>query len=648
MTELRLHRLAALAALCTLTLAAPLAAQRADQESIAVVPVPPIVVSVSRVETPLSEAASSVTVVTREELEQKQLRTVFEALQTVAGVSLVRTGGPGSATSVFLRGASAAHALVLIDGIEMNDPSSPTRSYDFATLGTEEVERIEVLRGPQSTIHGSSALGGVINVVTRRGEGPPRVEVSAEGGSYGSAAGSVAVLGATGGWSWSGSASRRSSDGFSAAPEALGNDESDGSRTTDLALRVERSAGPFRLSFLGRVDDSDTDIDQAGPEGDDPNRRLEDRESAWKAEARHGEAGETWRSAVSVTYASHDRRSLDDPDPMHPATSERGAFEGNAWKLAWVNDLDLGSRVRVVAGAETEREEAATSFRSDGEFGPFESEFEERAARTTGAFGELRAEPAAPLSLSIGARVDDHDRFGSAVTVRLAGAFQTSAAGPRLRATWGTGFNAPTLFQLFDPEFGAPQLDPERSRGWDAGLDQDLAAGRVRLAATWFDTRFEDLIVFAFPDGYRNEQEATTRGLELSADAVPATGFRLGGSYTYTRAEEETGPDAGLPLIRRPTHQATVDVGWIPARGADVSLGMRWIGEREDVDFSVFPNARVALDSYVVTRVAASWEPTDAVRLFGRVENVFDADYEEVLDFGTAGRAAYAGVAYRP
>jgi vitamin B12 transporter len=648
MTENRSHRVAALVALCTLSLAGPLAAQRADQDSIAVVPVPPIVVSVSRVETPLSEAASSVTVVTREEIERRQLRTVLEALQTVPGVSLVRTGGPGSATSVFLRGASAAHALVLVDGIEMNDPSSPTRAYDFATLGTEGVERIEVLRGPQSTIHGSSALGGVINVVTRRGEGPPRVEALAEGGSYGSGAGSIAVLGAAAGWSWSAVGSRRASDGFSAAPEEFGNDESDGTRTTDLALRVERGAGPFRLSFFGRIDESDTDIDQAGPDGDDPNRRLEDRETAWKAEARHGDAGETWRSAVSVTFASHDRRSLDDPDPAHTVTSERGAFEGSAWKLAWVNDLDLGSRARVVAGAETEREEAATSFRSDGEFGPFESEFEERSARTTGAFGELRADPAEPVSLSIGARTDDHDRFGSAVTVRLAGAFQTAVAGPRLRATWGTGFNAPTLFQLFDPEFGAPELDPERSRGWDAGIDQDLASGRVRLSATWFDTRFEDLITFAFPDGYRNEQEATTRGLEVSADAVPASRFRLGGSYTYTRAEEETGPDAGLPLIRRPAHQASVDASWTPARGADVSLGVRWIGEREDIDFGVFPNERVALDPYLVARVAASWEVREDLRLFGRIENLFDADYQEVLDFATAGRAGYAGIAYRP
>ncbi|MGH7566313.1 MAG: TonB-dependent receptor plug domain-containing protein [Gemmatimonadota bacterium] len=648
MTERRSLRVAALAAASALSLAGSLAAQDAEPDSIDAIPVPPIVVSVSRVETAVSEAASSVTIVTREEIERRQLGTVLEALQTVPGVSLVRTGGPGSATSVFLRGASSDHALVLFDGIEMNDPSSPTGGYDFATLGTGGIERIEVLRGPQSSVHGSSALGGVVNVIMRRGEGPPRVQVVAEGGSYGSAAGSVALLGESAGWSWSANASRRTTDGFSAAPEEFGNDEEDGSRTTAFALKVERRAGPLRLSFLAHLDDSDTDIDQGGPEGDDPNRRLDDREIAWKAEARHGEPGETWRSAVSVTFASHDRRSLDDPDPAHPAASERGEFEGSAWKIAWVNDLDLGPAARVVAGAETEREEAATTFRSDGEFGPFESAFERRSARTTGAFAELRTEPTEPLSLSIGARADDHDRFGAAATARLAAALQLPSTGSRLRATWGTGFKAPTLFQLYDPEFGAPDLDPERSRGWDVGIDQELASGRVRLFATWFDTRFENLITFAFPEGYRNESETTTRGMETGVTALAASGVRLEVSYTFTNAEAQTGPDADLPLIRRPRHQGSLDAAWIPRRGTDVALGVRWVGEREDLDFSVFPSERVVLDSYVVARIAAGWEVSDAVRLFGRIENVLDADYEEVLDFGTAGRAAYVGVAFRP
>jgi vitamin B12 transporter len=646
MTAHRLFR-TALATAFAAALAAPLAAQEQEPDSIAPIPVAPIVVTVSRVETDASRVASAITVVTREEIERRQLATVEEALRTVPGLSLVRTGGPGGATSVFLRGANSGHTLVLIDGIEMNDPSSTTGGYDLATLGTEAVERIEILRGPQSTIHGSSALAGVVNIVTRRGEGPPRVEARGEVGGYGTAAGALAFVGSRGGWSWAATIARRQSDGFSAAPEDQGNEEADGSETTAVDLRVDRELGILELDFVGHMDDSDTDLDGFGPEGDDPNRRLSDREIAGKAEVGIGRPGDRWRSTVSIAFASHDRATHDDVDPAHAVETERGEFDGREWKFAWVNDLALGQAARVVAGAETERERAATKFLSEGPFGPFESEFPKRSARTSGLFGELQADVGEPWSISLGGRIDDHDRFGSAATARIASAVRIDASGSKLRATWGTGFKAPTLFQLFDPEFGSADLDPERSRGWDAGIEQELASGRTRITATWFDTRFEDLIAFA-ADGFRNESEVSTDGLELSAAAFLGGGVQLATSYTFTHTESESGPDAGLPLIRRPRHRGSLDLSWSPTRGPEVVLGVLWVGERDDLDFAVFPSERVTLEAYTLTRVAASWDVTEAVRVFGRIENVFDAEYEEVLDFGTAGRSAHLGVSFRP
>lgn len=643
MNRIRPSRIAVLA-VSLLALALPAAAQEAD--SLGVVHVPPIVVTVSRVETPTEEVANAITVVTREEIERRQLRTVEEALRTVPGVSLVRSGGPGGTTTVFIRGASSEHALVLLDGIELNDVSLPAGGYDFATLGTAGVERIEILRGPQSTIHGSNALGGVVNILTRRGEGRPRVEAAIEGGGFGTFAGTAAVLGSRSGWSWFAAATRSTTDGFSAAPERLGNDEDDASRTTGIDVRLDGRTGPATLSLVGHFDDSATDIDQSGPEGDDPNRRLEDRETAVRAEVRIGEEGSRWRPELSLSWTEHDRASLDDPDPDHPQTMERGNFEGTSWKLSWVNALDLGVSDLVI-GTETENERAVTSFVSDGPFGPFASDFPEQSARTTGAFAEARTRPWDAFVLAAGARVDDHERFGATITGRVAPVLLVGSKGTRLRATAGTGFKAPSLFQLHDPAFGDPGLDAERSRGWDVGIDQPVASDRVQLSATWFRTNYEDLIVFA-SEGYRNESEVTTRGLETTASAILGPALRVVASYTYTLAKSETGADADLDLVRRPRHQGSLTIDWAPERGPELSLGLRRVGDREDIDFTTFPSERVTLDAYTLARIAAAWDVADRIRLTGRIENLFDADYEEVLDFGTAGRAAYLGIAYRP
>ena len=203
------------------------------------------------------------------------------------------------------------------------------------------------------------------------------------------------------------------------------------------------------------------------------------------------------------------------------------------------------------------------------------------------------------------------------------------------------------MFQLYDPAFGAPGLDPERSRGWDAGVDQILAASRVRLSGTVFGARFEDLIVFG-SGGYRNESEATARGLEATAAAVLVPGLELTASYTHTRAQAETGEDSGKPLVRRPRHQGSILLDWTPSHKVDLALGLRQVGEREDLDFTVFPANRVTLDAYTLVRLAAGWRVADDIRVTGRIENLFDAAYEEVLDFGTAGRAAFVGVEYSP
>jgi vitamin B12 transporter len=616
-----------------------LVAQEQARDSIPLVHAPPIVVTPHRATTPAVRVASSVTVVTRDEIERRQHRTVLDVLRDVPGVTVVRNGGTGGVTSVFLRGAGSDHALILVDGVEINDPSSPANTYDLAHLLTADVDRIEILRGPQSTLYGSSAMGGVIHVFTRRGEEGAHASLLAEGGSHGTAHLAASVSGGRGRLRYAISGVERRSDGISAAPAALGNRERDPHRVREASGRLAWIASGIELGGSVRVLDAENDFDLGVPTGDDPNLRAETTELSGRVWGGFAAAAGRWRQTVSLGFARHDRATRDEPDPAHPADRLTSEFDGGRWKLEWIHEAQLAGR--LIAGVDTERETASGSTLSESAFGPFASELPEESARTSGVFAHHELE-FGPFAAALGARVDDHDRFGAAATFRVAPVLRWG--GTRFKGTYGTGFKAPTLFQLFDPQFGDPDLDPETSRGWDAGLERDLADGRLRLGVTAFAARYEDLIAFE-SDGFRNVRAATSRGLEASASVIPAATVRLRTHYTYTGAEDASGgPEDGEPLIRRPRHQASVLFELALPRQGDLALEVRYVGEREDLDFSSFPARRVTLDDYALVRVAGSVAWGAGVDLFARVENLLDAQYEEVFGFGTPGRAVYGGV----
>ncbi|MGH7543477.1 MAG: TonB-dependent receptor plug domain-containing protein, partial [Gemmatimonadota bacterium] len=385
----------------------------------------------------------------------------------------------------------------------------------------------------------------------------------------------------------------------------------------------------------------DAEIDQVGgASSDDPNFVSDATELAGHVEARFRTSGGRWEQSLGLGLTRHDRESTDRPDPARELTSSLGEFDGRRWKLAWQNDVRWGAH-RLVAGIDHEVETARTSFASDGEFGPFESEMPETSARTTGVFAEDLLALGDHAHVALGIRADDHSRFGGAVTTRVAPVLHL-AQGLRLRGAFGTGFRAPGLSQLLDPLFGNADLDAEGSRGWEAGVDAGPRGGSLHVGATWFDTRFQDLIVF---DGevLRNVREAETRGLELTVDARRAGSVAVGAAYTYMDAEETAGPEAGTRLVRRPRHAADLRIDVVGGRG-DASLGLHWVGEREDLDFTTFPAARVSLDGYLTARIAASWRWSERIRVFGRVENLTDERYEEIYLFGTVGRTVDGGI----
>ncbi len=608
-------------------------------DSVDLVHAPPIVVTASRVETPLSEVGAAMTVITRAEIERRQYRTVADALRDVPGLHIVRTGGFAGLTSVFLRGAGSGHTVVLLDGIELNDPSAPSGAYDLAGLLTEGVERIEILRGPQSTLHGSNAMGGVIHVVTATGQGPPEGSSRVEVGTYRTLHGAARVAAGSDEWAWSVQVDRRQTDGISAT--AGGAEHDAGESTGGSAILEWSPAGEWRIRGILHGRDGEVENDQGGGVGaDDPNFVSGTAEVAGSVEVRFDVAPAWWKPRLELAFTRHDREAVDEPDPARPLTRSRSVFDGRRWKAIWQNELLLGAH-RVVAGIDHEVESADSRFASDGEFGPFESELPEVSARTTGIFAEDRVAIGSRAHLALGIRADDHSRFGGVVTYRAAPVLHLGQT-VRLRGALGSGFRAPGLSQLLDPAFGNPDLEPERSDGVEAGIDLVSRDGDLRAGATWFATSFEDLIVFD-GEALRNVGEAESQGLELTAEAEVGERLDLEVSYTYMDTEEVTGEDAGRPLLRRPRHAASLAGGYLFG-SAEVGFLIRRVGAREDLDFTTFPSPRVELDGYTTLRLTAAYGWGDRFRLFGRVENLTGAEYEEIFQFGTPGRAVYGGV----
>jgi vitamin B12 transporter len=606
-----------------------------------------VVVTATRTEEVRARVGSSITVVSGESLEERKPSELVDVLRGLPGVDVVSSGGPGGNAAVFLRGASAEHTLVLIDGIEANDPISPGRSFNFGTLTPENIERIEVLRGPQSMLYGSDALGGVINIITKRGEGPATGSVFFEGGSYRSFTERAEMSGSVGpndgGLSYSVGLNRRDVASISAASPSYGNKENDGLGNTGVSSRI--GVTPIEgISFnhILRFNDAKVDIDNnGGVGGDDPNRKFTSEDLLTRLESVANLLDGRSTTTVGVSYSDRDVRDDNDPDPAHPTDVLRSSYEGSALKFDLVSSYKVGHESSLLFGLETEREEGASTYRSDGAFGPFTADFSEQDTRTNGYYGQTILGIAPGLFTTVGARIDDNSNFGTETTWRVAPAYEVKDTGTRLSASLGTGFKAPSLYQLYS-QYGRPSLQPEESLGWDAGVEQRFWGERASLGLTYFRNRFDNLITFdSATFVYDNISEAKTQGVEVSARFRPADSVTLGATYTYTDAEDET---TGQPLLRRPRNKGSVDITYRPCEPVSFTLGTVFVGSRTDTDYSSASPVRKTLGSYPLVNLTAAYAVSQQLELFTRVENLFDKDYEEVLGYGTEGFSAFGGV----
>ncbi len=607
---------------------------------------PGIVVVADLAETPLDQIGSSVTVISREDIERSQKTAVLELLRQVPGLDVVQSGGPGSQTSVFMRGGGSEHTLVLIDGVEMNDPSA-TGSYDFSGLSTDNIERIEILRGSQSVLYGSDAMSGVISIITREGQGAPEASFTAEAGSFNSRRASGFVSSSKARVSYTLSASRFETDGISATTiSGGGTPEDDAFARTSISGRMRYRVSPFvTASFSLRALDSEHDFDKgftsfSSGVREDPNLANKDRQFFAQSTLEYLSSDSRWRISGNAAVTTIDRETLDLPDNVFGPGASNSFSEGEKIKFRGLARFESSSWSRIVAGLETEREQM-----SQTSLGAFPSFIGGANSRTSGAFVTGRVSLAERMFVNAGVRYDDHESFGGKTTYRITGSFRLSESGTRFRGSFSTGFNAPTLFQLFDASFGNLNLFPEQSESWEIGIDQSGLNDRLNFGALWFNSDFTDMFGFD-PNTFQtiNINSTTAEGSEVYAQYNHRDfGARL--DYTYTKSTDQAD---GAQLVRRPKNKISGRATINPGERFDASLSVTHVGSRGDLNFDVFPSERVRLNPYTLVGLGASYQLSELWRVFGRVENMFDEEYEEVLFFGTPGRAVSVGLRLSP
>ena len=595
-----------------------------------------IVVTGSAVPVSIAEIGNAISVVTARDLEVRGTAYLIDALREVPGVAVGTSGSYGALSQVRLRGGDANHVLVMVDGVEV--APSGQGEFDFGTLLAGQVERVEVLRGPQSGLYGSNAMGGVINILTRgSGSDGTGITASAESGSHGTVAlGGSGTVGEAGNFLTLSGAFRRS-DGFSSA--AIGT-EADGNRNLTLYARggAELAEGVRLGASLRRVDaraQTDGFDFSGGPlQGlavDDDSYSDTRAWSGGVSLALDPLAG--WENLLTASYAH---------DVLEGGYGDTGAFgsRGGRWKVAARTSLvesDGPLTHRMTLFADRERETYRNTF-------PYDPSQEPRQARAmTGVGGEYRVSHADRVFVRGAVRRDFNADFADVTTFSIAGA-AIPAAGTRLHASFGTGVTNPTFTEQFGfvpGQFtGNPDLVPEKLRGVDFGVTQQV--GRATLDVTWFRNRLTNEIYDLFPSVANRDGVSKAQGVELGGQ-VDLGPVQLAASYTWLDATDAE----GVRETRRPRHSgsltATADLGQ-----GTLHAGLLYTGASEDVDyrdfFATFVPGRVTLDERLVARLAGSWELGERLELTGRVENAFDADYQESFSYAAPGLSAFAGI----
>ena len=596
-------------------------------------PLETMVITANRTETPEKETGSSITVITGEEIQKRQVLTVAEALRLVPGIDVINSGGLGRMTNVYTRGAGAGQTLVLIDMVEMNDPSDPTGAFDFSNLMADNIERIEVLRGGESALYGSDAIGGVINIITKKGKGGPKFSLSGEGGSYntfktiGSASGQVKEV------NYALSASETQSHGFSVADSQWGSSERDLYRNTSVDSRIgwdvtkdlDFGATVRYNHGVAGLDGYDSDNPQHPNAPVDALGYTQTTSEVFTRGFSHIKLFDSfWEQTFAVAYSNTNRQTSGSNYDWN-----NFSYIGTKFKGDWQNILHLTNKNDLMMGVEDEGDQYESQSSGIGA---------NYSYNTQGYYLTDRFSLFDRSFTTASVRYTDNSQMGSLATYSFSEALLIDEIGMKLKANYGTGFKVPTLYELYAPPSwgflnGNPDLKAETSNNWDVGFEQGFFNKQMQFGAVYFNNRFNNLI--QWEDGlYQNVSKATAQGTETFIQVKPLDALTLRTNYTYNYTRNL---DTNTQLVYRPQNKVNFETNYQLTPKINLNLVVIAVGEKPGY-------LNVNIPGYTVANLAGSYTVTKNVKLFSRIDNLFNKHYQEVYGYGTSGLAGYGGV----
>ncbi|MDB2409903.1 TonB-dependent receptor [Pseudomonadales bacterium] len=603
-----------------------------------------VIVGASHIPIAISQSANAVTVINREKIKNRAALSVSDLLRDVPGLAVSRSGVLGSATQIRVRGSEANHLLVLIDGVEANDPSQ-SDELNWGTLAASDIERIEIIRGPQSAMYGSDAVAGIVNIITRRADKPLNASVYSEAGSWATRKNGFTIGQGNNEYDIRLGVSHLESDGENISRSG---NEKDGHKNTSVNLTAGWNIDDqIRLSLVARQNDGmsafDADSDFDGFI-EDQDRVSEFRNSTVGLQGDYDSVDGRLKHKVVIAQSKNNNDNFSDGllGNSSSATKDQFKYVGS---LFWD---DSAQRASLLLEHEDER------FNQTGPFFSGENAGQDLKRTTDSVALEYRVDVTDSLTLTASGRYDDNSEFDSAETLRFEASYQASDS-TRLRSAWGTAVKNPTFterFAVFGFFVGNPDLIPEESTSWEFGIDHALLGGDINLGATIFNAELENEINGFAPAGGGNstavnkEGRSQRQGVELTVLSTLSDSLSMDAAYTYIDSVEfDSNSGQDVDETRRPRHSASLNIAWQAADKLQLNANVQYSGGQTDVFFPPWPSPSqtVSLDKYTLLNLNANYSATQQLDMYVRLDNVLDDQYEEVFSYQTLGFGGSVG-----